>query len=106
MRAGEMKYRLRILQPTRATDKFGSETPTYEDVGWCHAQRVTSTGRRSEEASEHFPDYTTEFIIRDSHTIDEHWRVQQIGGHLYEVVAIIPNINRGMLTLKCERVNQ
>ena len=38
--------------------------------------------------------------------MEENWRVQQVGGYLYTVVAIIPNLDRGYLTLQCDRVNE
>ena len=37
---------------------------------------------------------------------EEGWRVQQQGGRLYEVTAIVPNRDRGMITLICDRVNE
>ena len=36
---------------------------------------------------------------------NETWRVKQLGGYEYTVTNIIPNIDRGMKTLICERVN-
>ena len=56
--------------------------------------------------SEHFPDYRAEFNIRDAHRVKENWRVQQLGGYLYSVTNIIPNLDKGMKTLVCERVNE
>jgi len=106
MRAGAMRYMLQILQPTTVENDFGEQTVVWSLTNTVHAERVKATGRRAEEVSEHFPDYSVQFNIRDAHTISENWRVQQLGGHLYTVVAIIPNINRGMLTLNCERVNE
>ena len=106
MRAGPMKYLLTLLQPTTETDRMGAETVTYTETATVHAERVSHSGRRSEEVGEHFPDYDAEFNIRDAHTVEENWRVQQVGGYLYTVSAIIPNLDRGYLTLKCDRVNE
>ena len=106
MRAGELKYRLTLLEPVTVTNKFGEETPTYEATRTVHAERVKHSGRGSEEVGEHFADYSVEFNIRDAHPVAEGWRVQQLGGYLYNVVSIQPNIDRGMLTLSCERVNE
>ena len=106
MRAGELKYRLTLLEPVTVTNKFGEETPTYEATRTVHAERVKHSGRRSEEVGEHFADYSVEFNIRDAHPVAEGGRVQQLGGDLYNVVSIQPNIDRGMLTLSCERVNE
>ncbi len=106
MRAGEMKYRLLLLKPVAVTNDYGEEATTYQTARTVWAQRVKQSGSRSDEVGEHFPDYRAEFNIRDAHPIEENWRVQQLGGYLYTVTAIIPNIDRGMNTLVCERVNE
>lgn len=106
MRAGALKYRLSILEPTRTIDRMGAETVTYTKTRTVWAERVRATGSRSEEASEHFPDYRVEFNIRDAHPVQENWRVQQPGGYLYTVTNIVPNLDKGYKTLICERVNE
>ena len=106
MRAGALKYRLTLLEPQRVTDRMGAERVDYIETRTVRAERVRTTGNRSEEVGEHFPDYRAEFNVRDAHPVKENWRVQQLGGYLYTVVAIIPNIDRGMNTLVCERVNE
>lgn len=106
MRAGALKYKLMLLEPKRTTDRMGAEATTYNPTRTVCAERVRATGNRSEEVGEHFPDYTAEFNIRDAHPIAENWRVQQLGGYLYTVVAIIPNLDRGYKTLLCDRVNE
>lgn len=106
MRAGAMKYRLELLEPLRAKDRMGAEPVSYTSRKTVHAERVKIGGTRSEELGEHFADYTAVFNIRDAHTVSENWRVRQIGGHLYTVVNIIPNMDRGMKSLVCERVNE
>lgn len=106
MRAGALKYKLMLLEPKRTTDRMGAEATTYNPTRTVCAERVRATGNRSEEVGEHFPDYAAEFNIRDAHPIAENWRVQQLGGYLYTVVAIIPNLDRGYKTLLCDRVNE
>lgn len=106
MRAGTLKYKLTLLEPVRTTDRMGAEKVVYAETRTVHAERVKATGNRSEEVGEHFPDYSVEFNIRDAHTIAENWRVRQLGGYLYTVVAIIPNLDRGYKTLLCDRVNE
>lgn len=101
-----MKYKITLLKPTRTTNKFGEEKPGYEATATVHAERVKASGHRSEEVGEHFPDYSVEYNIRDAHAVEENWRVQQLGGYLYTVTAIIPNIDRGYKTLVCVRVNE
>lgn len=106
MQAGRMKYRLLLLEPVIDTEGFGEETPTYKEFRTVAAERVKASGSRSEEVGEHFPDYRVEFNIRDAHPVKENWRVRQLGGYEYIVANIIPNLDRGMKTLICERVNK
>lgn len=105
MLAGRLKYKLELLEPVVAVDSFGEETPSYRATRIVNAERVKTTGNRSDEVGEHFPDYRAEFNIRDAHHVGENWRVRQLGGYEYTVTNIIPNLDRGMKTLICERVN-
>ena len=106
MRAGAMKYKLTILEPTCTTDRMGAETTQYETRATVWAERIKQSGSNSNEVGEHFAAYSAQYNIRGAHTIGEQWRVQELGGYLYTVVAIIPNKDRGMQTLICERVNE
>lgn len=105
MHAGRMKYKLSLLEPVGSANRFGEETFEYRQFRIVNAERVKMSGRRSEEVGEHFPDYRAEFNIRDAHPVKENWRVKQLGGYEYTVTNVIPNIDRGMNTLICERVN-
>lgn len=106
MIAGRMRHKLVLLEPQRVVDRMGAEDTVYNETRTVHAERVKFSGRRSEEVGEHFPEYRAEFNIRDVHPIDENWRVRQVGGHLYTVTAIVPNVERGYNTLVCDRVNE
>lgn len=108
MRAGRMKYKICLLAPTIITNKFGEKETDYKDRSVVWAERVKMSGRRSEEVREHFADYTTQWRIRDAHEVQENWRVRELGdnGLTYNVCAIEPNRERGMLTLICERLNE
>lgn len=105
MIAGRMRYRLRILKRVVTVDEFRAEKTEYIPTRTVWAERVKTNGSYRFEVGELFPDYSVEFNIRDAHEIKENWRVEQLGGYVYTVTNIIPNIDRGMLTLKCERVN-
>ena len=106
MIAGRMKYKLTLLKPSVTTNDYGEEKPEYTETVTVHAERVKHSGNRSEEVAEHFPDYRVSWNIRDAHTVAENWRVQQLGGYLYTVLAIEPNLDKGFKTLICERVNE
>ena len=101
-----MKYLVILLSPQKLVNKFGEETTEYVPYKTIHAERVKLSGMRKEEVGEHFPDYSVEFNVRDSHPIEENWRLQQLGGHIYTITNIIPNRDRGMNTLICSRVNE
>ena len=101
-----MKYTLSLLRPVTTTNDFGERVTSYEAAGSCRAELVKHTGKRSEEVSEHFPDYSAEFNIARPVVVEENWRAQHMGGHLYTVTNIIPNLEKNMKTLRCERVNE
>lgn len=94
------------MKPERITDKFGAEKTVYQQMQTVHAERVKMNGSMSGEVNERFPSYVTEFNIRYPIEADEHWRLQPMGGYLYEITSIIPNRDRQMKTLVCERVNE
>lgn len=105
MQAGRMKYKLRLLKPVTVENRFGEKKQAFTAIRTVYAERLKAAGSRTVEAGELFADYRTEFNIRDVHPVDDNWRVEQLGGHLYTVTNIIPNCDRGMKTLICERVN-
>lgn len=106
MQAGKMKYSVTLLEPKTAVNEYGEEATDYVATRTVHAERVKANGHRSEEVGEHFPNYNVEFNIRDAHPVSENWRLQQNGGYLYTITNIIPNLDRGMNTLICVRVNE
>lgn len=106
MQAGRMRNKLELLRPVYDVDGYGSDETSYVSVRTVWAERVKLSGNRSDEVDEHFPDYRAEFNIRYAHPVEENWRVRQLGGHLYTVTNIIPNIEKGMKTLVCDRVNE
>lgn len=106
MRAGGLRYKLRLLRPTTTTNDYGAEKTEYTETAVVWAERVKFDGSQSNEVGEPFPDYRARFNIRAAHECRELWRVEQLGGNLYTVTNIIPNTERGYKTLVCERVNE
>ena len=104
--AGLRNERITLMKPERITDKFGAEKTVYQQMQTVHAERVKMNGSMLGEVDERFPSYVTEFNIRYPIEADEHWRLQPMGGYLYEITSIIPNRDRQMKTLVCERVNE
>ena len=106
MIAGLMKYKLLVLRPAMVENSYGERTSGFKECGTIRAERVKFSGSLAREAGELFSDYRVEFNIRYPHQVEEHWHVRQIGGHEYVVTNVIPNIDRGMKTLVCERFNK
>lgn len=106
MIAGRMRTRLSILEPTVTVNDFGEEAVTYRSWATIKAERIRHTAARSEEVGEHFPEHRAEFNIRIAHAVGENWRAREVGGVLYTVVAVIPNVPRGYKTLICDKVNE
>ena len=106
MIAGRLKYRLKLFRPAPEADRFGEQVGGFTYSSTVRAERVRFSGSRREEVSEQFADYRVEFNIRSAHKVGEGWRVEQLGGMIYNVVAIEPNLDRGFNKLICERVNQ
>ena len=106
MIAGRLKYRLKLLRPASDSDSFGEQRAgNFEYITTVRAERVKFSASRRQEVAEAFSDYRVEFNIRAAHEVGEGWRVEELGGKLYEVVAIEPNPRRGFNKLICERVN-
>lgn len=107
METGWLNERITILRPKRVTDQFGDEHTEYVETRTAYAYRIAQRGTRSEEANEHFPSYTAQFVIRAEHKIEDNWQVQHIGGYLYTVTNIVPyGHDRAYKTVYCERVNE
>lgn len=109
MIAGKMRHRLELQRPLKAADAFGdlmAGAGSFEPTTTVWAERVTLRGSQRKEASERYSDYTAEFRIRDAHSVDNGWRVRQLGGYLYSVDNVIPNEERRYLTLQCSRINE
>lgn len=107
MKAGGLRNeRLVLMKPVTTTDKYGSEKVTWETVRTVRAERVKMNGRMDVEVGERFAGYSVEFNIRYPIHAEEHWRVLHIGGVLYEITNVVPNRDRQMKTLVCEKVNE
>lgn len=105
MLAGRMKYMLELLEPKTLCSDFGDQVTEYIFFRTVHAERVKISGSRVDEVGEHFADYRVEYNIRDVHPVKEGWHARQLGGYEYIITNVIPNRDRGMLTLICERLN-
>lgn len=108
MRAGPLRhYRLSLLEPNRQIDICGSEPTDYVEKKVVHAERVSVSAYKSDEAGEHFADARVQFNIRSVFEVKANWQVKDIvNDELYTVVAIIPNKNKQFNTLICEKVNE
>ncbi len=109
MIAGRLKYRIELQRPVSADDPYGDRPArgSFEPVAVVRAERVRLSGQRRMDAREEFSDFTAVYRIRDAHKADNGWCVRDLSsGVLYDVVAVEPNRDRGMLQLICRRVNE
>lgn len=106
MKAGRMRDRIELMKPVASVNQYGESVTTYEKTVSAHAERVSHRGARSDEVGEHFPDHALTFNIRDGHEVGENWRIKHVGGFVYDVTNIEPNLKRGYLTLTCVRINE
>ncbi len=106
MIAGRMRTRLTVWRPERKRDGFGQETAKWVEAGWARAERVKYSGRLRVEADEAFPAYDAVYNVRIRHAIGEGWRVRECGcTPMMRVSNVVPNHERGFLTLYCRKEN-
>lgn len=105
-RGGNDWYRIKLYELTTTRNEFGEESVSYKERGTYRAQRTNLKGVLRTETDELFPDYTVEWNIPFPIQVDEGWRLQQLGGYLYTVTNVLPNVRRQLKTLICQRVNE
>ena len=106
MKAGRLDWELTLLRKDITTNSYGEEMVSWTECGVARAERVSLSGRRSEEVGEPFADYSVRWNIHDGFCVHEGWRCQDSEGYLFEIVAIEPNVRRGFKTLITQRVNE
>ena len=108
MIAGRLKYRLQLYRPAGEESIFGMTSGGYTEDKIIRAERVKYIGSHGIELHEVYADYRVSYRIRDAHSfISEGWRLKELGSSvLMEVRNVVPNKERGMLTLECEKVNE
>lgn len=105
MQAGRLQTRIKILRPLTSDNAFGEALTQWREAAVVWAERAKFSFRYAVQEGQPFAAYDAEFLIRTAHEVKEGWRVQEVGGNLYHVQNIEPNRRRGLLRLKCERVN-
>ena len=108
MIAGRLRYRLKTFCPVVGEGPFGVADAEYTEHKSIRAERVKYSPSAKFELHEVYPYYKETYLFRSAHSfIKEGWRVMEMGSSiLLEVRNIIPDIQRGMLTLECEKVNE
>lgn len=110
MRAGGLREcKLWIQRPVIVRDEFGAEHTEWEDRAIVRGQLNRFSGARSDEAGEHWSNYTAEYYVRYATPVCENDRVRDLFGPddlTYVVVAITTNRLKGMKAISCERINE
>ena len=104
MIAGRMTEMVVLMQPSTATNGFGSDVVTFADFRTVHAEVQWKSGGTYQQASELFPDGHIEVIIRIAHPVEAKWRIRY-NGEVYNVAAVAPNRVKGLKRLICDKVN-
>lgn len=106
MIASRLDSRVTLSRPTVRVTESGMRSLIFEPVGDTHAERVRMEGRSATEAGEAFADYSAEWRVRWRRDVKAGWRLHDPeSGILYVIDNIIPNRRKGLLLLKCSRVN-
>lgn len=104
-----MTSRLKVKEPVRRKDGFGTGETVYRDYRGGHpipAERRKLYGTAVMEVREDFADYRAEYYVYWQHHIGVHWRVTDMEtGILYEVKTEYPDRANNLRRLCCERVN-
>lgn len=94
------------MSPENVAGSYGEKTMRWHTEATVWAERRKLTPQHTVEVGENFADYRTEWNIRGPVHAEEGWRAEQMGGHTYNIVAIVPNPDRDYKTLVCERLNE
>jgi SPP1 family predicted phage head-tail adaptor len=87
MRAGELRHRLILQQPTQTRDNFGEMTTTWTDVARVWGAVEPASGRRYFEALQANAEVSGVVRIRYRSDIDPTWRISH-NSRTLEIVAI------------------
>ncbi|SHF50233.1 phage head closure protein [Caloramator proteoclasticus] len=87
MNIGDMRHRITILKPVKATDDNGFETETYENFKTVWASISNLYGREYFEAATLNAEKTVKFTIRYIDGIDNSMRIS-FRGKQYEITFI------------------
>lgn len=104
MIAGRLDERISLLCPS-TSEKGTLAAATFSEKGQIWAERVKDTAHDGEAAYEFFAGMLVEFNVRWGCRATTAWRVKDSLGIEYNIDNIIKNRRRGMLTLRCSRVN-
>ena len=106
MRARDFDSVLEVFRMTQKKGEYGEITARFTSSGTIKADRVKNEGRHMVVLGEQYPLYTAEYHIRDGNRLKEGWRVRDLDSDvLYEIIAIIHDRQKRMLTIKCTGVN-
>lgn len=107
MRAGPLRERIILFEPTQTQGLAGSISKGWKEHGPYRAELKTISGAGLINAGEIFGSQRASFNLRMNIPCAEGWRVQLVGGGLFKIVS--PPVRYralGMQNITCERVNQ
>lgn len=105
MRAGMLKYQLKLLQLTYTIDSFGSTTETWSEYATVRAGLIYKGGNKSIVDYEMFNSSNIDLTLRYDSNINEQMRIY-FNDKLYKINAINKNPFDNSLIISCELINQ
>ncbi len=104
MRAGELRQRITIQQPTVSRDSFGAEVPAWSTLATVWAQVVTTGGAETIDAAQNaVATLTHEITIRWRDDVQPTMQVAW-GVRLFTIRAVVDDNLQRQLILSCDEV--
>ena len=104
MRAGILKYSIKLIQSQSTRDSAGSTTETWVEYANVRAGLIYKGGEKSIVDFERFNSSKIDFTIRYDKNINEQMRVIY-ESKTYKIASIYKNPFDNSLTVNCELIN-
>lgn len=101
MQAGKLRDRVVILQRQSGSDALGQPSTTWQSLAILWAEVRFVSGIETIKAGREISTSRASVRIRRRGNVSRQMRVR-IGGVEYEIVDVVPSVDRAWLTLICE----
>lgn len=105
MKAGLLKYSIKIQNPVTVKDSFGANSIKWEDVISTRAMIEYNSGNRQNDNNEIITQYTVTFTIWKHHKVNEYMRILY-KEQLYRILYIIRDSYNQSIKIITELINE